>query len=481
MVPPRVCAAVTAIAFAAAPGSARAAPLSEDFDPVGPGWEATGLWHVQQRPESVSVSPAIAGVLTGVPAGVTLPAAFNGTGVAWFGDASTGTYCIGFALVVQHPSDGCRSNIPVTGTLTSPAFAVVSVPAAVRFRAWWEIAAADFETSDLMTVEYSADGGATWTEAARLNPVGPPVGALHQSYTSGGLRQPGVWREYAADISPAAGSADARVRFSFNSVDTLGQGFRGLLIDAVRVDGSEARGPGGGGTGAAGTAGAGLGPGGQSQPPAPTAAPVLARTIVIEPVSGTATYTVPGGRALTLVRPTAVPVGTVVDSRDGAVRVTAADVAGATQTGVFHDGEFVIRQQASDGVVELALRGGRFPRCEAACTAVLRTVRRLWGTATGRFRTRGRYASATIRGTNWLVEDHPGDTLVFARRDSLLVRDFIRDRDVVLNEGQRYVARAVFTNRQRGNPRFGQRYTLRFRDGRLVHVYEKQRVIVRRA
>ena len=32
-------------------------------------------------------------------------------------------------------------------------------------------------------------------------------------------------------------------------------------------------------------------------------------------------------------------------------------------------------------------------------------MRKLWGSGKGRFRTRGRYAAATVRGTTWLMED----------------------------------------------------------------------------
>jgi hypothetical protein len=172
-----------------------------------------------------------------------------------------------------------------------------------------------------------------------------------------------------------------------------------------------------------------------------------------------------------------VPFGTVVDTRRGLVRVTAAAARGATQSGRFHDGVFQVRQ-AAGGVVELALRGGRFPHCEGACTSVARLVRHLWGTASGRFRTRGRYASGTVRGTEWLVEDHLGDTLVRVRKGSALVRDFVRDRDVVLNAGQSYVARVVYTNRRRGNPRFGLQYLLAVRGGRIVHVYRTHRIVL---
>jgi hypothetical protein len=476
MVPPRVCAAVTAIALAAAPGSARAAPLSENFESGAPGWQVSGLWHVQSQPESVTVSPAIAGTLTSVAPGSALPTAWTDSSVAWFGDPATGTYCVGYSVVAQHRSDGCRSSGPVAGTLTSPPVAITSTPATLEFHAWWEIAAADFEVADQMTVDYSIDGGVSWTTATTLNPSGPPFGSLHQPYTTAGLRRPGEWRAYSVDLTPALGSTNVRLRFNFDSVDNRGQGFRGLLIDGVRLEGSEM-------SSAGAVQGTASPPGLGSQPSGAPGGAVLGLSVVIEPVSGGVTYRKPDQRQATrLLAATVVPIGTVVDATRGVVRITAADDSGGASVGTFHDGVFQIRQGA-DGLVELSLRGGRFPHCEGGCTSALRrraTLRRLWGNASGRFRTRGQYASATIRGTNWLVEDHPGDTLVKVRRGSALVRDFFLDRDVIVNEGESYVARVIYINRERGNPRFGQRYTIRVRRGRVVHVYEKQRVVLTR-
>jgi hypothetical protein len=277
-----------------------------------------------------------------------------------------------------------------------------------------------------------------------------------------------VWRAYSADLSPALGDPEVRIRFRFDSVNDLGQGFRGLLVDDVVVEGSEL--PSGAG------AGEGLAPGAGQPAGGLPASPAIGSGIVLEPVSGRTTYTTPGARRpVVLTRPTVVPFGTIVDARDGTVRITVS----SETTGTFHDGAFQIR--ARDGFAELALRGGSFPHCGAGCTSAVRrrlTVRRLWGTATGRFRTRGRYASSTIRGTEWLVEDHVGDTLVRVRRGSTLVRDFVRDRDVIVDAGQSYVARVVLTNRQRGNPRFGQQYTLAVVGGRIVHRYGTQQIVV---
>jgi hypothetical protein len=480
MSPPRLCAAVTAIALLAAPGLARAAPLSEDFESPGGPWEVTGLWHVQDRPDSVAVSADIGGALTSIPPGAALPAAFNGTGAAWFGDPATGTYCVGFAAIAQHPSDGCRSNGPVEGTLTSPPFAVPHAPATLTFQAWWEIAGGKSDAADLMSADYSTDGGTSWTTGLRLNPVTPPFGSLHQPRTAAGLRQPAEWRSYAVDLAPAVGQSNVRVRFRFDSVDSLGQGFRGLLVDAVRVEGSERPNASSGPVAEVGTPGGGI----PVQPPGRAPGAVLGAAVILAPVSGRSTYTVPGTREpRRLLRRTVVPIRTVVDSRRGVVRVTTATATpGVTQSGSFHDGVFQIRQDEGADLVELALRGGSFPHCDTGCTSVVRDlpIRRLWGNCRGHFRTRGRYGAASVRGTSWLVEDRAGDTLIKVRRGSTLVRDFIRDRDVVLEEGETYVARVVYTNRQRGNARFGQQYTIRVRGGRVVHVYETQRVTVGR-
>ena len=56
----------------------------------------------------------------------------------------------------------------------------------------------------------------------------------------------------------------------------------------------------------------------------------------------------------------------------------------------------------------------------------------------------------------------------------------VRDRDVVVNEGDTYITRVVYTNRRRGNPRFGQQYTLTVRGGRIVHVYRISRIVLPR-
>jgi len=69
-------------------------------------------------------------------------------------------------------------------------------------------------------------------------------------------------------------------------------------------------------------------------------------------------------------------------------------------------------------------------------------VRRLRGRAKGRFRTRGRYSAATVRGTNWTVADRCDGTLTSVKTGVVAVRDFRKRRDVTVRAGHSYLARA---------------------------------------
>jgi hypothetical protein len=224
------------ILLSAAPAMA-GAPLSQGFEDGAPAWSATGMWHVQADPQDISVIPEIAGRLVTLADAGRLPAAVEGSHVAWFGEPSTGTYCgSDFATIKQTPNDGCTSTEVERGTLTSPSFSLAGRSSAyVAFRAWWEIEAVHADVADLMRVEYSIDGGTTWVEAGRLNPLDPAWGGKHQPFTDDGARTSASWQAYAADLSAAAGQSDVRVRFNFDSVDRLRNGFRGFIVDGVAL------------------------------------------------------------------------------------------------------------------------------------------------------------------------------------------------------------------------------------------------------
>ena len=67
---------------------------------------------------------------------------------------------------------------------------------------------------------------------------------------------------------------------------------------------------------------------------------------------------------------------------------------------------------------------------------------KLWGSGKGKFRTSGKYASATVRGTIWLMQDECDGTLIRVKRGTVSVRDLKRKKTVTVKTGHSYVARA---------------------------------------
>ena len=84
---------------------------------------------------------------------------------------------------------------------------------------------------------------------------------------------------------------------------------------------------------------------------------------------------------------------------------------GTPQSAKFYEGVFKVTQSGS--VTNLALTeplascrgGGR------SAAATKKKQRHLWGDGKGAFRTTGKYSSATVRGTKWLVQDSCAGTL----------------------------------------------------------------------
>jgi Immune inhibitor A peptidase M6/IPT/TIG domain len=212
--------------------------LSETFEGGAPGWTVSGFWHIQDHPEAVRVlTPQINPTLVTLPDAGSLPPANSGTHVAWFGEPSTGTFCgSDFNTISQSPKGGCTSTQIESGDLTSPVFSLAGASTAeVAFAAWWEIESVNADTFDVMNMQYTIDGGTTWTNVGKLNPANNPAGNEDQSYSNEGLEKSPTWHRYVADLSPAAGQTSVQVRWDFNTHDNLYNGFRGLIVDDVTV------------------------------------------------------------------------------------------------------------------------------------------------------------------------------------------------------------------------------------------------------
>jgi hypothetical protein len=175
--------------------------------------------------------------------------------------------------------------------------------------------------------------------------------------------------------------------------------------------------------------------------------PVAGKNVNILPVRGTVRIKLPGSRKFIVLEDgRQIPVGTIVDTLDGrATLVAASDTSGGTATADFYGGMFRLGQtKGAKPITRLKLTERL--RCDGAGkagTAARRKSRRkLWGDGSGRFRTEGKYSSATVRGTTWLVEDRCDRTITKVMSGRVAVRDFAKKQTVIVRAGTRYVAGA---------------------------------------
>lgn len=176
--------------------------------------------------------------------------------------------------------------------------------------------------------------------------------------------------------------------------------------------------------------------------------PVRGVSANLEPRTGLVLVKRPGQPAFTtLALPRQVPVGTQVDTTRGRARVTSAATAtrgGATQTAEFYDGPFGLTQTRTSPVTTLTLLG---TPCGGAGAAAAKGRKppgsvRLWGDGKGRFRTRGRWAVAGVRGTNWLTEDSCERTKVTVRRGVVAVTNLRTGKGTDVRAGDALTVRA---------------------------------------
>ena len=171
--------------------------------------------------------------------------------------------------------------------------------------------------------------------------------------------------------------------------------------------------------------------------------PVFHKTVVVKVISGKVRVRRPGSNDFVdLMGSEGIPLGSTVDTLAGVVELTSVPKAGGKpQAGRFYEGVFKVTQPGS--VTNLALTealascrgGGR------SAAATKKKQRHLWGDGKGSFRTAGKYSSATVRGTKWLVKDSCAGTLTRVVRGTVTVRDKARGKTVVVSAGKSYLAK----------------------------------------
>ena len=176
-----------------------------------------------------------------------------------------------------------------------------------------------------------------------------------------------------------------------------------------------------------------------------TPEPVQGESVVVAPTRGTVLVKAPGAGFVPLTAGGSVPVGSVVDTRAGAITLTSS-VGTTTQTGSFRGGMFEVRQTPTgNGMTDIVLRGGDFSGCKRARSAAAgkkSPTRRLWSTDSGgRFRTHGRNSVATVRGTAWVTTETCAGTRTTVTQGAVSVRDLHRKKTVLVRAGGSYLAR----------------------------------------
>jgi hypothetical protein len=173
---------------------------------------------------------------------------------------------------------------------------------------------------------------------------------------------------------------------------------------------------------------------------------VAGETVEVETADGRVLVREPGEETFaTLEGAAEVPVGAEIDALKGTVRMTSATDNG-TQSGEFSQGRFEVEGRPGSSVVTLRLQGGDFSECKTEAARRDRStvggpvIRRLFVEAEGRFRTRGRFAAAAVRGTRFTAVDACFGTLTDVEDGRVTVTDLTANREIDLSAGEDYWA-----------------------------------------
>jgi hypothetical protein len=157
-----------------------------------------------------------------------------------------------------------------------------------------------------------------------------------------------------------------------------------------------------------------------------------------------------GGGCKPLEAGTQISIDDVLYINPRQSKIIVQSIVGAAN---FYGGRFDVKELDSEGKPILVMRlvGGNIKeKCGAGNRAAAglngeaktKPVRRLWGKGKGRFRTRGRYSSGTVRGTNWVTTDFCDGTDTRVVAGIVRVYDLVLKKGLLLKAGQSYFAKA---------------------------------------
>ena len=180
--------------------------------------------------------------------------------------------------------------------------------------------------------------------------------------------------------------------------------------------------------------------------------PVANETVNLGVVEGVVRIKLPGQSDFFVMEgPIQVPVGTIIDTTQGRVRLTSAsDTSGGTRSAEFWDGLFEVGQtegkQATEliTVLELVPKVGCDGRKKGEGNG-------LWGDGDAGHATEGRRGSGlTTREAVWFVGDTCKKfTAAKVKEGKVSFRDFVLDKTVKLSKGDSYVAGRAGYNKKK--------------------------------
>jgi predicted outer membrane repeat protein len=185
-----------------------------------------------------------------------------------------------------------------------------------------------------------------------------------------------------------------------------------------------------------------------SPAPAPTAAPSQVPTPVPQHdatgkvVQGKVLIKLPGGKFAAFDPSKPIPDGAEIDVTKGRIELTAVlKKGGKPEKATFYDGIFKLKLGKTTTDLVLSQPLAPCGKGKAGAAAKKPKTRKLWGNGSGSFRTRGQYSAATVRGTQWLVQDSCTGTLTKVTKGVVSVFDQVKKRTIVLRAGKSYLAK----------------------------------------
>lgn len=199
-------------------------------------WDQDGFWHTS--PLLGIQNDAFTGGLVSLAPGdasdgfLPAPGAFDFS--RWFGEDGSGNY---MGEQANSNSGGWSTGVRA-GTMSTPEFRMPNIDedAKLQFLSWFEIESVNPSSFDQMDISVEDVDAAITTSMGVLNPgTDPdPNGSPNQPFTSGGFNLPPVWASICIDMN-AFRTKNVRIHFNFDTEDTLYNGFRGWIVDAVQI------------------------------------------------------------------------------------------------------------------------------------------------------------------------------------------------------------------------------------------------------